>query len=83
MRLFKISNNVTKLVNQSLFGTVAVETSELISNLLREEGIPHEVLNAKNHFKEAEIIMSAGQRGAVTIAINMAGRGTDIKLGKA
>ena len=65
-----------------LVGTVAVETSELISNLLREEGIPHEVLNAKNHFKEAEIIMSAGQRGAVTIATNMAGRGTDIKLGK-
>jgi len=65
-----------------LVGTVAVETSELLSNLLREEGIPHEVLNAKNHFKEAEIIMSAGQRGAVTIATNMAGRGTDIKLGK-
>ena len=65
-----------------LVGTVAVETSELISNLLRAEGIPHEVLNAKNHFKEAEIIMSAGQRGAVTIATNMAGRGTDIKLGK-
>lgn len=65
-----------------LVGTVAVETSELLSNMLREEGIPHEVLNAKNHFKEAEIIMSAGQRGAVTIATNMAGRGTDIKLGK-
>lgn len=65
-----------------LVGTVAVETSELLSNLLRAEGIPHEVLNAKNHFKEAEIIMSAGQRGAVTIATNMAGRGTDIKLGK-
>ena len=65
-----------------LVGTVAVETSELLSNLLGAEGIPHEVLNAKNHFKEAEIIMSAGQRGAVTIATNMAGRGTDIKLGK-
>ena len=65
-----------------LVGTVAVETSELLSNILRAEGIPHEVLNAKNHFKEAEIIMSAGQRGAVTIATNMAGRGTDIKLGK-
>lgn len=65
-----------------LVGTVAVETSELLSNMLRAEGIPHEVLNAKNHFKEAEIIMSAGQRGAVTIATNMAGRGTDIKLGK-
>ena len=65
-----------------LVGTVAVETSELLSNMLRAEEIPHEVLNAKNHFKEAEIIMSAGQRGAVTIATNMAGRGTDIKLGK-
>ena len=66
----------------SLSGTVDRWTSELLSNLLRAEGIPHEVLNAKNHFKEAEIIMSAGQRGAVTIATNMAGRGTDIKLGK-
>nr|WP_205426266.1 preprotein translocase subunit SecA [Granulicatella sp. zg-84] len=65
-----------------LVGTVAVETSELLSNLLVAEGIPHEVLNAKNHAKEAEIITSAGQRGAVTIATNMAGRGTDIKLGK-
>lgn len=64
-----------------LVGTVAVETSELLSNLLQQEGIPHEVLNAKNHFKEAEIVMMAGQRGAVTIATNMAGRGTDIKLG--
>ena len=65
-----------------LVGTVAVETSELISQMLHQEGIPHEVLNAKNHFKEAEIVMMAGQRGAVTIATNMAGRGTDIKLGK-
>ncbi|MBV7389121.1 preprotein translocase subunit SecA [Enterococcus sp. ALS3] len=64
-----------------LVGTVAVETSELLSNMLNEDGIPHEVLNAKNHFKEAEIIMNAGQKGAVTIATNMAGRGTDIKLG--
>lgn len=64
-----------------LVGTVAVETSEYLSRLLTQEGIPHEVLNAKNHFKEAEIIISAGQRGAVTIATNMAGRGTDIKLG--
>ena len=64
-----------------LVGTVAVETSELLSNLLTQEKIPHEVLNAKNHFKEAEIILDAGQRGAVTIATNMAGRGTDIKLG--
>lgn len=64
-----------------LVGTVAVETSEYLSKILNREGIPHEVLNAKNHFKEAEIIMQAGQRGGVTIATNMAGRGTDIKLG--
>lgn len=64
-----------------LVGTVAVETSELLSNLLNQEKVPHEVLNAKNHFKEAEIILNAGQKGAVTIATNMAGRGTDIKLG--
>ncbi len=64
-----------------LVGTVAVETSELLSDMLNQEKIPHEVLNAKNHFKEAEIIMNAGQKGAVTIATNMAGRGTDIKLG--
>lgn len=65
-----------------LVGTVAVETSDIISKKLVETGIPHEVLNAKNHFKEAQIIMNAGQRGAVTIATNMAGRGTDIKLGE-
>lgn len=64
-----------------LIGTVAVETSELLSKMLDREHIPHMVLNAKNHFKEAEIIMNAGQRGGVTIATNMAGRGTDIKLG--
>lgn len=64
-----------------LVGTVAVETSELLSNMLDKEKVPHEVLNAKNHFKEAEIILNAGQKGAVTIATNMAGRGTDIKLG--
>ena len=65
-----------------LVGTVAVDTSDLISKLLVEAGVPHEVLNAKNHAKEAQIIMNAGQRGAVTIATNMAGRGTDIKLGE-
>ena len=64
-----------------LVGTVAVETSELLSKMLDDEGIPHSVLNAKNHAREAEIVMNAGQRGAVTIATNMAGRGTDIKLG--
>ena len=65
-----------------LVGTIAVETSELISQLLKKEKIPHEVLNAKNHAREAEIIAKAGQKGAVTIATNMAGRGTDIKLGE-
>lgn len=64
-----------------LVGTVAVETSELLSSLLKKEGIPHEVLNAKNHARESELIMNAGQKGAVTIATNMAGRGADIKLG--
>ncbi len=64
-----------------LVGTVAIESSERLSELLDERHIPHTVLNAKNHFKEAEIVMNAGQRGAVTIATNMAGRGTDIKLG--
>ncbi|MFC2694148.1 MAG: preprotein translocase subunit SecA [Lactobacillus crispatus] len=64
-----------------LVGTVAIESSERLSKMLDEAGIPHAVLNAKNHAKEAQIIMNAGQRGAVTIATNMAGRGTDIKLG--
>ncbi|OYR97570.1 preprotein translocase subunit SecA [Lactobacillus taiwanensis] len=64
-----------------LVGTVAIESSERLSQMLDQKGIPHAVLNAKNHAKEAEIIMNAGQRGAVTIATNMAGRGTDIKLG--
>ncbi|HIU14425.1 MAG TPA: preprotein translocase subunit SecA [Candidatus Fimiplasma intestinipullorum] len=64
-----------------LIGTIAVETSELVSRMLTSRGIRHNVLNAKNHAREAEIIMKAGVRGAVTIATNMAGRGTDIKLG--
>ncbi|HHU18950.1 MAG TPA: preprotein translocase subunit SecA [Bacilli bacterium] len=65
-----------------LVGTVAVETSELISQLLKKAGVKHNVLNAKNHFREAEIIENAGEQFAVTIATNMAGRGTDIKLGE-
>ena len=65
-----------------LVGTVAVETSELISDMLKKIKIPHEVLNAKNHAHEAELIANAGQKGAVTIATNMAGRGADIKLGE-
>lgn len=65
-----------------LVGTVAVETSELLSDMLKKIHIPHEVLNAKNHAREAELIANAGQKGAVTIATNMAGRGADIKLGE-
>ena len=65
-----------------LVGTIAVENSELISSMLKKEKIKHEVLNAKNNAREAEIIAKAGEKGAVTIATNMAGRGTDIKLGE-
>ncbi|MBA2642963.1 MAG: preprotein translocase subunit SecA [Actinobacteria bacterium] len=65
-----------------LVGTIAVETSEFLSELLKRKGIPHNVLNAKEHEREGEIIKDAGQRGAVTIATNMAGRGVDIKLGE-
>jgi len=65
-----------------LVGTIAIETNELLSELLRKKGIKHEVLNAKNHAREAEIIAKAGEKGSVTIATNMAGRGTDIKLGE-
>lgn len=65
-----------------LVGTISIESSELLSNLLKRNGIPHSVLNAKQHEREAEIIAKAGQKGSVTIATNMAGRGTDIKLGE-
>ncbi len=65
-----------------LVGTISIEKSEKLSSILKREGIPHEVLNAKFHEKEAEIIAQAGKYGAVTIATNMAGRGTDIMLGR-
>ncbi len=65
-----------------LIGTISIERSELLSELLKREGVRHEILNAKNHAREAEIVAQAGQMGAVTIATNMAGRGTDIKLGE-
>ena len=65
-----------------LVGTISIETSELLSSILKRYGIPHNVLNAKQHAREAEIVSHAGEKGAVTIATNMAGRGTDIKLGE-
>ena len=65
-----------------LLGTIAIETSELLSDMLKRKGISHSVLNAKYHEKEAEIIVKAGQKKTVTIATNMAGRGTDIVLGE-
>ena len=71
-----------KLGQPILIGTIAIETSELLSKMLTKKKIKHEVLNAKNHAREAEIIAHAGEIGAVTIATNMAGRGTDIKLGE-
>ena len=63
-----------------LVGTITIETSELVSEMLRKKGIPHNVLNAKFHEKEAEIVAEAGKHGAVTIATNMAGRGTILNL---
>ena len=66
-----------------LIGTVSIEKNELLSNFLRREGVPHEMLNAKNHEREGEIIAGAGEKGRVTVATNMAGRGVDIKLGGA
>ena len=80
-----IANEIEKRHNLGqpiLVGTIAIETSELISHMLTKKKIKHEVLNAKNHAREAEIIAHAGEKGAVTIATNMAGRGTDIKLGE-
>ncbi len=66
----------------TLVGTVSIEKSELLSDMLKRKGVPHQVLNAKYHEQEAEIITHAGEKGMVTIATNMAGRGTDIKLGE-
>ena len=80
-----IANRVKEIHAQgqpALIGTIAIEKSEYLSTLLTREGVPHEVLNAKNHEREAAIVANAGQKDAVTIATNMAGRGTDIKLGE-
>jgi preprotein translocase subunit SecA len=79
-----VMNEIQRIHNEGrpiLVGTISVEVSELLSRMLKKMGIPHSVLNAKYHQQEAEIVARAGQRGAVTIATNMAGRGTDIKLG--
>ena len=78
--IVNVIDEIHKTGQPILVGTIAVETSELISNMLTKKGIKHEVLNAKNHAREAEIISHAGEKDAVTIATNMAGRGTDIKL---
>jgi len=78
----EIIKDLNKKGQPALVGTVSIEKNEVLSNLLRKEGIKHEVLNAKNHEKEALIIAKAGQKGAVTVATNMAGRGTDIVLGE-
>ncbi|MCD6319519.1 MAG: SEC-C domain-containing protein, partial [Candidatus Desulfofervidaceae bacterium] len=80
-----VVEEIKKLYKQGrpvLVGTVSIEKSELLSRMLKKEGVPHAVLNAKHHAKEAEIVAQAGQKGKVTIATNMAGRGTDIVLGE-
>lgn len=80
-----VINEIKERHNQGqplLVGTISIEKSELLSDMLKREGVPHNVLNAKHHEREAEIIKDAGQKGMVTIATNMAGRGTDIKLGE-
>ncbi|MDO8492551.1 MAG: preprotein translocase subunit SecA, partial [bacterium] len=83
-KLKAIARRVKELHNKGqpvLIGTVSIEKNELLSAYLKQEGIPHEILNAKNHEREGEIIAQAGRKGQVTIATNMAGRGVDIKLG--
>ena len=79
--LLKILKKHVAVKQPILVGTTSIETSEYLSNLLKQEKIPHQVLNAKFHEKEAQIVAEAGRPGAVTIATNMAGRGTDIVLG--
>jgi preprotein translocase subunit SecA len=84
---FKALARAVKALHQKgqpvLIGTVSIEKNELLSNYLKSEGVPHEMLNAKNHEREGEIVAQAGQKGRVTVATNMAGRGVDIKLGGA
>ena len=82
MRLWRILRQVMQKGQPVLVGTITIDASEELSQLLKKRGIPHKVLNAKFHELEAEIVADAGQIGAVTIATNMAGRGTDIKLGE-
>ena len=80
--IIRVIKEIHKTGQPILVGTISVEKNEMLGQLLKKEGLPHEILNAKNHAREAEIIAKAGEKGAITLATNMAGRGTDIKLGK-